>query len=554
MSQTDRRLAALVEAGVTLAADLDLDSLLLRIADLAREVVGAGYAAVGVVGPDKVLTRFVYSGIDEATAEKIGPLPVGRGVLGLLVDEARPLRLREIGDHSKSFGFPANHPPMHSFLGVPIIVRGQIFGRLYMTEKDDASEFSKDDERIALTLASQAGVAIENARLYDEVVSRGTELARRMAEMSSVERLADLLITESTADTLLRTAAEEALKLTGATRATVSLLEKSTGDMIIHEAVGDLDGGSLVGAVMTAGSSKAHAVAGRLKAEVVNDLHNDPEVHPETIALLAKPRRGTFVPLVVRGEGVGVIAAYDRADDEPFEESDLVILQVLANQVSIALENERLRDALRDMAVLEERERISKELHDGVIQSIYSVGLSLQGSLSMLERDPSMSRKRIDDAIGELDNVVRDVRSYIFELQPKSVQERGFTAAIGELVKDFEVNTLAHANVRLDEAVCSDLEEVTKTHVVQIVREVLSNIARHAKASEVELACANVDGWVELRIDDNGVGFDPRSVERGHGLTNIESRAATLGGTIEIGALEPKGTRHLLRLPGGTDG
>jgi signal transduction histidine kinase len=548
MSQTERRLAALVEAGVALAADLDLDSLLLRIADLAREVVGAGYAAVGVVGPDKALTRFVYSGIDEAMAEKIGPLPVGRGVLGLLVDEARPLRLREISDHPKSFGFPDHHPPMHSFLGVPIIVRGQIFGRLYMTEKDDAAEFSKDDERIALTLASQAGVAIENARLYDEVVSRGEELARRMAEMSSVERLAGLLIKESSSDTLLRTAAEEARKLTGASRTTVALLDRSTGNMIIREAVGHLDGRSLVGAALRPGTSKAHAVAARLTAEVVNDLGSDPEVHAETIALLGAPRRGAFVPLVVRGEGIGAIAAYDRSDDEPFGESDLVILQVLANQVSVALENERLREALRDMAVLEERERISKELHDGVIQSIYSVGLALQGSLSMLERDPEMSRKRIDDSIAELDNVVRDVRSYIFELQPKSVQERGFTAAIAELVKDFEVNTLAHANVEIDALASAELDQTTESHVVQIVREVLSNVARHAQASEIELACSLVEGRFELRIDDNGVGFDPDSVARGHGLTNIESRAATLGGSIDIVPLEPRGTRHLLRL------
>ncbi|MGH2805989.1 MAG: sensor histidine kinase [Actinomycetota bacterium] len=549
MSQTERRLAALVEAGVALAADLDLDSLLLRIADLAREVVGAGYAAVGVVGPNKELTRFVYSGIDEELAERIGPLPVGRGVLGLLVDEARPLRLHEISEHPRSYGFPKEHPPMHSFLGVPIIVRGQIFGRLYMTEKEGAAEFSKDDERIALTLASQAGVAIENARLYDEVVSRGEEVARRVAEISSVERLADLLITESSSDTILAIAAEEAQKLTGASRTTVSLLDKATGDMIIREAVGQVDVSSLLGARMWPGTSKAHAVAERMTAEVVDDLQGDPEVHAEAIALLGSPRRGAFVPLIVRGEGVGEVAAYDRTGGAPFEESDLVILQVLANQVAVALENERLRESLRDLTVLEERERISKELHDGVIQSIYSVGLSLQGSMSLLEREPEMSRKRIDDAIAELDNVVRDVRSYIFELQPKSVQERGFTTAIEELVKDFEVNTLAHADVELDEDACSDLDESTKTHIVQIVREILSNIARHAQASEIDLSCSVADGELHLRVDDNGVGFDPSSVARGHGLTNMESRAAKLGGSIEIGPLEPKGTRHLLRLP-----
>jgi signal transduction histidine kinase len=172
----------------------------------------------------------------------------------------------------------------------------------------------------------------------------------------------------------------------------------------------------------------------------------------------------------------------------------------------------------------------------------------------MLERDPELSRKRIDDSIAELDNVVRDVRSYIFELQPKSVQERGFTAAIAELVKDFEVNTLAHATVEIDERAAAELDETTESHVVQIVREVLSNMARHAQASEIELACSLVDGRFELRIDDNGVGFDPALVQRGHGLTNIESRADKLGGSIDITPLEPRGTRHLLRLPRRADG
>src|SRR5688500_15139685 len=168
----DRRLSALVDAGLALAADLDLDSLLQRIADQSREVVGARYGAVGVIGDDGRLVRFVYSGIGEETASRIGDLPDGRGVLGALIEENRPLRLHEISDHPRSYGFPPNHPPMHTFLGVPIVVRGHVFGRLYLTEKADQAEFTKDDERLALTFAAQAGVAIENARLYDEVRDR----------------------------------------------------------------------------------------------------------------------------------------------------------------------------------------------------------------------------------------------------------------------------------------------------------------------------------------------------------------------------------------------
>lgn len=371
-----RQTAALVEAGMALAAEIDLGSLLQRIADLAREVLGAGYAAVGVVGDDGSLTRFVYSGIDEETAKRIGDLPKGVGVLGALIEEGRPLRLRDIGDHPRSSGFPEHHPPMKTFLGTPIIARGRIFGRLYLTEKQGGLEFTRDDERIALTLASQAGVAVENARLLEEIRERSEELA-----------------------------------------------------------------------------------------------------------------------------------------------------------------------------VLDERDRIAKELHDGVIQSIYSVGLSLQGSMSLIDRDPAASKKRIDEVITELDNVVRDVRSYIFALQPKSVEERGFRAAMKELAKDLQVNTLAEVSVLLDEAALGAIGEGDRTDVIQIVREVLSNIARHAEASQVSVTCALGDGEVVIRVEDDGRGFDPAQIRRGHGLKNIEERARRLGGGFEIAPRVPKGTSQTVRLP-----
>lgn len=377
-NQAQRQTAGLVEAGLALASELDLDALLQRIADLAREVVRARYAAVGVVGEDGLLLRFVYSGIDKETADLIGDLPHGRGLLGVLLEGGRPIRQREISEHPDSYGFPPNHPPMHSFLGVPIIVRDRVFGRLYLTEKQESSEFTKDDERIAMTLAAQAGVAIQNANLLEEVKARGDELA-----------------------------------------------------------------------------------------------------------------------------------------------------------------------------VLEERERISKELHDGVIQSIYSVGLSLQGAMSVLERDPEGTKKRMDEAIGTLDNVVRDVRSYIFALQPKSVEERGLKKALEELAQDLEVNALAESTVQLSDEALDMVPESLRGDFIQIAREVLSNIARHAQAHEVSVACAVREGsTVVMTIEDDGIGFDPATVKRGHGLTNIEERARRIGGELHISQRRPKGTVHTLSLPG----
>lgn len=375
-SPAEQRLAALVEAGMVLASEVDLEALLKRIADLACEVIGAGYGAVGVLGEDGSLMRFVYSGIDDPTAKLIGDLPTGRGVLGVIIEEGRPLRLREISDHPRSTGFPPNHPPMHTFLGVPILSRGTVYGRLYLTEKQDGSQFSKDDERIALLFAAQAGVAIQNARLYDEVLSRRNS-----------------------------------------------------------------------------------------------------------------------------------------------------------------------------MAILEERERISKDLHDGVIQTIYSVGLSLQASLATLTDNPARTETRIDAAIAELDNVVREVRAYIFELKPNIDRGQSFAGRIADLARNFEVNTLATAHVDLDLGALELLQPESQSHVVHICREVLSNIARHASAREVHISCRKRDHEFEFEIADDGRRFDPTKVERGHGLTNVDERARSLGGTLEIEARSPKGMVHRLTVP-----
>jgi signal transduction histidine kinase len=372
-----RQTAGLVEAGLALASELDLDALLQRIADLARELVGARYAAVGVIGESGLLLRFVYSGIDQETAKEIGDLPHGRGLLGALIEGGRPMRLREISQHPDSYGFPPHHPPMHTFLGVPIMVRQRVYGRLYFTEKRGGSEFSKDDERLAMTLAAQAAVAIQNANLLEEIKARS-----------------------------------------------------------------------------------------------------------------------------------------------------------------------------EDLAVLEERDRFSRELHDGVIQAIYSVGLRLQGAMTLVERDPEGTRKRLDDVIRTLDDVVRDVRSYIFALQPKSVEDRGIKAAIEELVRDLEVNALVESTVELSDDALALLPESAHGDFIQVTREILSNIARHAHASEIWLACATRERTsVVLTIEDDGIGFDPEVVVRGHGLTNMEERAANLHGQIVVSQRTPKGTVHALSIP-----
>lgn len=547
--QPDRRLSALIDAGLALVAELDLDALLQKIADLCREVIGAKYGALGVLDEDGTLVKFLHSGVDDDTVRKIGALPEGRGVLGALIEEGRPLRLRDISKHPRSYGFPPHHPEMRSFLGVPIVARGRVFGRLYLTEKTGAKEFSDDDERLALVLAAQAGVAVENARLYGQVQDRGQELAHRIAELSSVDVIGKMLLSDSSPEEMFRSVAEEARALTGATRSALLLIDQDTGELVVRVAVGDQVAAELAGKRFAPGKSKTGAVLQRMKGEVVHDLSEDKEIDTDTWEAIGRPETAAFSPLVVKGRGVGALAVIERAGGRGFSEDDLAILDMLAGMAAIALENERLNEALRELAVLEERDRISKELHDGVIQSIYSVGLSLQGSVSLLQRDSDKAKLRIEQAIGELDNVVRDVRGYIFELQPKIVEEVGVEEAIRELVRELEINTLAQTNIDIHEGAFDNLEASYQVHIVQIIREILSNVARHAHASEVWVRSELLGDQVRLTVEDDGVGFDHATVMRGYGLKNMQDRAAQIDGSIEIENREPKGTVHRLTIP-----
>jgi signal transduction histidine kinase len=251
----------------------------------------------------------------------------------------------------------------------------------------------------------------------------------------------------------------------------------------------------------------------------------------------------------VRDRPIGALAVYGSSEGRPFTADDLSVLQILANQAAIALENDRLTFLLRNLAILEERERISKELHDGVIQSIYSVGLNLQGALSLMRAQPDRGAHRIEEAIAELDNVVRDVRNYIFELRPRLVEDRGLESAIVELVRELEVNTTAHATVELAPRAHESLPRQQEAHVIQVVREVLSNIARHAQSSEVWVRVEERDGFFTLVIDDDGLGFDPAKVARGQGLSNMQARVEALGGVLEILPRDGGGTRHSVRVP-----
>jgi signal transduction histidine kinase len=371
-----QRSRGLIEAGLVLASEIDLEVLLQRIVEVAAEITGARYAALGVLDEDRRIHTFITHGITDEERAAIGDPPTGHGMLGLLIEEARPIRARDIESDPRSSGFPPNHPPMHSFLGAPVRARGRVFGNIYLTEKQDAPEFDQEDESALVVLAAQAGVAIENARLYEEM--------------------------------------------------------------------------------------------------------------------------------------------------------------------------RRAHEELRRLELLEDRERIAKELHDGVIQSLFAVGMGLQGAAAMAS-DSELAR-RIENAVEDIDRSIRDLRNYIFGLRPGILADRQLDQALRELGSEFEGRSGVVTVVQVDEDVASELAS-RASDLVQITREALSNVGRHAHATTCRVTLRRDDGSAQLEIDDDGTGFDTETAREGLGLDNLRRRVEQLGGRLDLASVPGEGTTVTARLP-----
>jgi two-component system, NarL family, sensor histidine kinase DevS len=371
-----QRSRGLIEAGVALASEIDLDVLLQRIVEVAAEITGARYAALGILSEDRHIHTFITHGINDDERAAIGDPPTGHGMLGLLIEEARPMRVPDIAVDPRSGGFPPNHPPMHSFLGAPVRARGRVFGNIYLTEKQGAPEFDEDDEAALVVLAAQAGVAIENARLYEEM--------------------------------------------------------------------------------------------------------------------------------------------------------------------------EHAQQELRRLEVLEDRERIAKELHDGVIQSLFAVGMGLQGAAAMAS-DSELAR-RIENAVEDIDRSIRDLRNYIFGLRPGILADRQLDQALRELGSEFEGRSGVVTVVQIDEDVASELSS-RASDLVQITREALSNVGRHAHATTCRVTLRRANGVAVLEIDDDGAGFDTETASEGLGLDNLRRRIEQLGGHLALTSIVGEGTTISARLP-----
>jgi two-component system, NarL family, sensor histidine kinase DevS len=535
---SQERLRALLDAVVGISSDLDLNSTLDRIVSAACELAGARYGALGVVGPDgKKLARFITHGIGPDTIAKIGPYPDGHGILGLLIDQPEPIRITDLTQHPMSYGFPANHPPMQGFLGVPVRIRDHVFGNLYLTEKADGAQFTEDDEHAVTALAAAAGVVIDNARLYAD-----TERRRRWYEVTA--EITQLLLGEFEPAETLQLITRRAREVSGAVLGAILVVDE--GELVIETIDGPPGLAQYVGLRMSTDRPVLRDVLRGTGAVVVEDLA---ELAAGTGKLADVPElealgRTIFVPLPPGTRGTaGILMMAGQHGDLPIGDAGTDLITMFANQTTLALERAAAQHDQSALAVLADRDRIARDLHDLVIQRLFATGLQLQGIHRNVTPDV---QGRIGRAVTDIDATIRDLRASIFELQHQPGR-RSLRADVRALVDEYAVTLGFVPGLRFSGPVDSVVPAVARPQILAAIREALSNVARHARAGSVIVDITVAAGEVTAQVMDDGIGIKPTATESG--LRNLRDRAAALGGTVRVTERQPHGTVLELRAP-----
>ncbi|GAA0807953.1 sensor histidine kinase [Spirilliplanes yamanashiensis] len=524
VSASRERLRALLDAVVGIGTDLDLHSTLERIVAAACRLTDARYGALGIVGADRTLTDFITHGLSAENHDLIGALPHGHGVLGLLIEDPRPIRLPDITAHPRAYGFPPHHPPMHSFLGVPVRIRDQVFGNLYLAEKEGGGQFTDDDEELMRALSVAAGAAIENARLYEQ-------MRRRQRWLEAAGEITGVLLGEINRATALRLVAERAREVAGADMTLVLIGAAETG-LVVEVAAGNAPAG-LVGTTVDATSGDIADVLRSRHLTVVEDLGKDAEW-----AVSMHTGGALLVPLASDGESLGVLAVVYRPGDAVAADApDVAMVETFAGQAALALERARAQEERELFAVLGDRERIARDLHDLVIQRLFAAGMQLQGLNSHGIRQ--QARERIDSVVDHLDATIRDIRGTIFEL--RTPVGGGLRAELRALVDEARGPLGLRPQLTIVGPIDSAVPDPVRPAIVAVLREALSNVARHARASAVSVDVRADAGRVILRVADDGVGVDSRMRSIG-GIRNLQRRAEQAGGECRLTPAEPHGT------------
>jgi signal transduction histidine kinase len=540
----------LLDVGRALTQELDQRILLDRVLETAREITGARYAALGILNEGHTeLEQFLTSGVDEDTHRAIGELPRGRGVLGVLIEHPLPLRLADVGQHPSSYGFPVGHPEMHSFLGVPVAIRGNVWGNLYLTEKD-GGEFTEADEEAAVVLAEWAAIAIENARLFETSERRRLELEKAFRGLEATRDIAVAIGGEIALEHVLELIVKRGRALVNARSLVIMLREGE--ELVVQSSAGHVQ--EVRGARLPIAESTSGQVLERRRPERISDVSSRLRIGSEQFGV-ADPQTALLVPMVYRGDAVGILAAFDRGQDsDVFTEDDEQILRTFAASAATAValaqsvQADRLRASLA--AADTERRRWARELHDETLQGLG--GLRVLLSSALRRGDPERAEEAMREAVGHIEREIENLRAIISELRPAALDELGLRMAIEALLDRHREQSGCTVENGLalpgpeegEERLDAEIESI----VYRLVQEALTNVAKHAQADTVRVAISESDGVLLVEVQDDGVGFDPENARSGFGLTGMRERLGLAGGTLEISSDE-KGTAIRASLP-----
>lgn len=536
---TRDRVHSLLEAVLSVGRELDLEQALRRIVEAAAVLVDAEYAALGVIGPDgKRLSDFHTVGVSDEQIARIGPFPEGHGILGELIRHPEPLRLAKLSDHPASYGFPPHHPPMNSFLGVPIRVREQVFGNLYLTEKRGGAQFDEEDESVLATLAVAAGVAIDNARLYEE-----SRLRERWLQANA--EITHGLMSGTERAEVLGLITGRAAEITGAALAVFAVPMEDTGTLAVEVAVGKESEKHRGLVLPVRGTLMGEAFAGAAPV-ISRDASHDERISA------GPPRFSGLGPAVAvpvgTGEGgvQGVVLLVRESDRQPFSEEEIEPLQGFAAQAAVAMELAERRADAAQIAVLKDRDRIARDLHDLAIQRLFATGMTLQSAGRFIEH--TEAAQRVVRAVDDLDETIKIIRSTIFGLRARDgAAGPGLRSRVVRVVGEAAPVLGFAPSLRMEGLVDTHVGRETADHVVAVLSEALTNIARHAHADRADVALETDGREVRLTVSDNGVGIPAEG--RRSGLRNMAERAQQLGGDLELSSPPGGGTTLVWRAP-----
>jgi len=548
MSTSDARdntLRRLIEAMPDVISELEVDAVLERVLAVACELTDCKYAALGVLDEDRhELERFLTRGVSDEVREEIGDPPRGRGVLGVLIEHPVPLRLADVGSHPKSYGFPPGHPPMTSFLGVPIRIRGEAWGNLYLTEKRDG-EFTEEDEETVMLLAGWVGIAVENARLYQRERRRAAELEQAVRGMRATTDIARAIGGETALERVLELIVKRGRALVHATLLTIALRD---GDWLDVRAAAGTYRPELLGARVPAAEKALRPTRSQRLADVGAQLHFP-------LAAYVQAQAGLVVPLVFRGRDVGVLYAFDRQVDGPqFTRDDEILLEAFAASAAtaVATAQEFAAHGLRRSIEASERERRrwARELHDQTLQDM--AGLRVALSAARRRGDPELLAAAVDDAVARLGEGIDELRAIITDLRPAALDELGPQAALEALVERLRKMPDApviNLEIELDDAASARHTPQIEQAVYRLVQEAMTNAVKHAGATRVDVAIREQGGSLDILVADDGRGFDPEETGDGFGLIGIRERLSLVGGELRISSREGEGTELRATIP-----